>query len=229
MTVAVSHGSRADKSRHISVCLLSPHPVVLTQFQDVLSRSGIQVLVLQLLANLKPESLDRDLPAADLYVVDAHSGEAATKSLLQDILSRQPSARLLVIAETFTTESAYAFLRRGAKGLLTYSEARDHLPKATSQVTGDGFWVPRAILSGFVDQLLGDVAAERLNASAPDLTPREQQVLEALLKNFSNKEIANELHLSERTVKFHVSRLLQKFGVHRRADLIVLCYQKSRA
>jgi DNA-binding CsgD family transcriptional regulator len=41
-----------------------------------------------------------------------------------------------------------------------------------------------------------------------------------------NKEIALRLNISERTVKFHVSNLLAKFGVRRRADLILLCYQR---
>jgi DNA-binding CsgD family transcriptional regulator len=54
---------------------------------------------------------------------------------------------------------------------------------------------------------------------------REKEVLARLLENKSNKEIANVLNISERTVKFHVSNLLSKYGVQRRADLIVLCYQ----
>ncbi|HXU20708.1 MAG TPA: helix-turn-helix transcriptional regulator, partial [Verrucomicrobiae bacterium] len=47
-----------------------------------------------------------------------------------------------------------------------------------------------------------------------------------LLENLANKEVADRLHISERTVKFHVSNLLAKFGVRRRADLILLCYQR---
>ena len=43
------------------------------------------------------------------------------------------------------------------------------------------------------------------------------------------KEVAERLHISERTVKFHVSNLLAKFGVRRRADLILLCYQRRNA
>jgi DNA-binding CsgD family transcriptional regulator len=51
-------------------------------------------------------------------------------------------------------------------------------------------------------------------------------VLSGLLENLANKEVADRLHISERTVKFHVSNLLAKFGVRRRADLILLCYQR---
>jgi DNA-binding CsgD family transcriptional regulator len=51
-------------------------------------------------------------------------------------------------------------------------------------------------------------------------------VLDLLLENLSNKEIAGKLKIAEPTAKFHVSNVLTKFGVHRRADLIVLCYQQ---
>jgi DNA-binding NarL/FixJ family response regulator len=48
------------------------------------------------------------------------------------------------------------------------------------------------------------------------------------LENLANKEIASRFNISERTVKFHVSNLLSKFGVRRRADLILLCYQRRQ-
>jgi DNA-binding NarL/FixJ family response regulator len=56
------------------------------------------------------------------------------------------------------------------------------------------------------------------------MSQRERQIANALLKNLTNKEIANELNISERTVKFHVSNLLSKFKVQRRSDLLVLWY-----
>ena len=115
----------------------------------------------------------------------------------------------------------------GAKGLLTYKEAREQLPRALPLVANGGFWVPRAVLSGFVDSVLGGSHSRRLKAdTSADLSRREQEVLNSLLENLANKEIGSKLNISERTVKFHVSNLLSKFGVRRRADLILLCYQK---
>lgn len=62
-------------------------------------------------------------------------------------------------------------------------------------------------------------------AEAAKISERERQVLEALLDNLANKEIASKLGISERTVKFHVSNLLSKFGVERRQHLISRCLQ----
>jgi DNA-binding NarL/FixJ family response regulator len=60
------------------------------------------------------------------------------------------------------------------------------------------------------------------------LTRREQEVLNDLLENFSNKEIAKRLRISERTAKFHVSNVLAKYGVRRRADLILLSFTDAK-
>src|SRR4029077_5382932 len=65
--------------------------------------------------------------------------------------------------------------------------------------------------------------------SVANLSRREQEVLDSLLENLSNKEIASKLNIAERTVKFHVSNLLNKFGVRRRADLILLTFQRRMA
>ena len=66
----------------------------------------------------------------------------------------------------------------------------------------------------------------QVKLSPANITVREREVLDALLENLANKEIADRLNISERTVKFHVSSLLEKFSVRRRADLILLCLQE---
>jgi DNA-binding CsgD family transcriptional regulator len=59
------------------------------------------------------------------------------------------------------------------------------------------------------------------------LTRREKEVLDGILRSLANKEIAAELNLSERTVKFHVSSLLAKFKVHSRMELMRDASQRS--
>lgn len=63
------------------------------------------------------------------------------------------------------------------------------------------------------------VAVARNAADGIPLTKREQMILDGILKGMANKEIANALNLSVRTVKFHVSSVLLKFGVKSRSEL----------
>jgi DNA-binding NarL/FixJ family response regulator len=217
---------KATKNRTLTVCLLSPHPLVLGEFERILAKTSFRIILRQL--DQAPADLSRiDVPRADVFLVDAHAVRPATHTLIAGLLDRFPAARLMVVCEKFTEATSHSLLRMGAKGLLTYTEALEQLPDALPLVAGGGFWVARSVLSTFVDSILNDHSRRRMRIeSQAQLSRREREVLDSLLENVSNKEIANKLNISERTVKFHVSKLLSKYGVRRRADLILLCYQQ---
>jgi NarL family two-component system response regulator LiaR len=214
----------------LKVCILSPHPLALAEFSRVLSPPVFQALTTHLDSMLAPELRRLALPQAPVYVVDACGPQHVTAALIANVRERSPSARLLVVSEEFNSVESHDLLRLGAKGLLTYAEAPEQLPRALPPVAAGGFWIPRALLSAFVDSVLESTRGRRLEMeSAGELSQREQEVLDALLENLVNKEIGSRLNISERTVKFHVSNVLRKFGVRRRADLILLCYQKRKS
>ena len=215
---------KAPLPRHLSVCLLFSHPLVQAEFERLLKPRGFKFQARRLETTLVPGLEPLSLPRAQVYVIDAHAPRQAMEVLVAGIHDRYPSARQLVVAEKFSEVSAFSLLRLGAKGLLTYSEARHQLPEALESVAAGGFWVPRPLLSRFVDSILNMVGSHKVKGPA-DLSRREREVLDPLLENRSNKEIASKLNISERTVKFHVSSLLSKFGVRRRSDLILLCFQ----
>ena len=204
---------------------MSRHPLVLEELREMLSGPSFRVRV------WRPESaFPRDLsglavPRARVYVLDAQAPRPATDSLVAGLLDRFPAARLLVVAERFTDANAFPLLRLGVKGLVRYAEVRPQLPRALRAVATGGFWVSRSMLSRFLDSILSNLRGRRLLGAPGELSRREREVFDPLVENLSNKEIASKLHVSERTVKFHVSNLLTKFSVRRRADLILLCYQ----
>lgn len=201
--------------------------MVLDEFQRLLTNSGFQIVTKQLDSMLAPDLRNLEVPRAGVYVIDAHAAKQATGALLGNILDRNEGARLLVVGDKVKESDSYTLLRQGVKGIMNYDEAREQLPRALPLVAQGGFWVPRTVLSRFVDSILTTSQGRRLRGEAPtELSRREQEVLNGLLENLANKEVADRLSISERTVKFHVSNLLAKFGVRRRADLILLCYQR---
>jgi DNA-binding NarL/FixJ family response regulator len=220
---------RVSTKRGLKVCILSPHPLVLAEFSRALAGPAFDVTTRQLESTLGPDLRKVTVPHATVYVVDAaRASQPATAALIANILETAPSARLLVVAEQFSTTERHNLLRLGAKGLLTYADASGQLARALPQVARGGFWVPRSTLSEFIDSILVDQHGRRLKvATAKELSRREREVLDVLLENLANKEIASRFNISERTVKFHVSNLLAKFNVRRRADLILLCYQRQ--
>jgi DNA-binding NarL/FixJ family response regulator len=223
----MAKSSEKSNVSNLKVCVLSPHPMVLEEFKRLIESSGFQMSAKLLDSMLAPDLRHLEIPRASVYVVDAHAARQATGALLGNILERSESARLIVVADKLKESDSHAFLRQGVKGILTYEEARDQLSRALPLVAAGGFWVPRETLSRFVDSILSSTQGRRLRTDAPsELSKREQEVLSSLLENLANKEVASRLNISERTVKFHVSNLLAKFGVRRRADLILLCYQR---
>lgn len=218
---------RTNGKQPLRVCILSSHSLVLAEFARVLSSSEFQLVPRQIESALAPDLRQIAVPRALVYVLDAIPSQQATAALIANILERYPTARLLVVAEKFEQAESYSLLRQGAKGLLTYAEARDQLARALPSIAEGGFWVPRAVLSRFIDSILTNNHGQRIKTElATQLSRREHEVLDAVLENLANKEIAAKLNISERTVKFHVSNILSKFSVRRRADLILLCYQR---
>jgi DNA-binding NarL/FixJ family response regulator len=213
-------------SSKLTVCLLSPHPLVLGEFERILEKAPFKIVTQQLDSMLAPDLRNLEPPKAQVYVIDAHAAKPATGALLTNIMERFPESRLIVVGEQLNDSNSFSLLRLGVKGLLTYMEARDQLIRALPLVANGGFWVPRQLLSGFVDSILTGQGRRLKTDTVTNLSRREQEVLDSLLENLSNKEIASKLNIAERTVKFHVSNLLNKFGVRRRADLILLTFQR---
>ena len=218
------------KENALQVCLLSSHSLVLRELQRVLKKPSFNVIPRRLESTLASELRRLKIPRAIVYVVDIQAMRPSAGVLLSNILNLNAQARIIVVADKFNSAESYSLLQIGARGLLTFDEAREQLARALPLVAKGGFWVPRALLSGFVDSILprGSSRHRKID-SATKITPRQQEVLDALLQQLSNKEVGNKLDISARTVKFHVSNILSKYGVRRRSDLILLFSQRLKA
>src|SRR6201997_1878374 len=174
--------ARNSNKHHLRVCLLSPHPMVLDEFNRLLSESGFQMVSRQLDSMLAPDLRNLEVPRASVYVIDAHAARQATGALLGNILDHNAAARLLGVGDNLKEAESYTLLRQGVKGILNYKEAREQLPRALPLVASGGFWVPREVLSRFVDSILSTTQGRRLRGDSPaELSRREQEVLNGLL------------------------------------------------
>jgi DNA-binding NarL/FixJ family response regulator len=196
------------------------------QFARLLKRSEFEVVLCPelLLPDAGVEAFDACEPC--LAVIDA-SDIMATLEFVRLLRLEQRTVHLLVLLPKLEDAIASPLLRLGVKGLLTYEQAASELTRAARQVGAGMYWVPRELLTRFVESILPEVRGCKALDCEAGISRRERDVLDLLLANLSNKEIAAKLFISERTVKFHVSNLLGKFGVQRRADLIVLWMQRT--
>jgi two-component system, NarL family, response regulator LiaR len=108
----------------------------------------------------------------------------------------------------------------GIDGFVTlHKKWKTELPKATMALLRGRLWVPSEVLLAFVKQM--KTMLDRQLVAGQSLTAREGQVLQLLFRHLTNKEIAHQLNIRERTAKFHVSNLLRKLGLENRRNLLV--------
>jgi DNA-binding NarL/FixJ family response regulator len=225
------HGRDGENSEHHpaprqKLFLFCSHPMAEEQFVRLLGHSDFDLVLCHdlVLPEVGSEAFDGLEPC--LAVIDA-SDVMASLEFVRVLRLEQRTAHLLVLLPKLEDAIASPLLRLGVKGLLTYQQAPRELIRAAHQVGAGMYWVPRELLTRFVESILPEVRGCKALDCEANISRREREVLDLLLANLSNKEIAARLFISERTVKFHVSNLLSKFNVQRRADLIVLWMQRT--
>lgn len=149
-------------------------------------------------------------------------GIAATEQILE---SDCPS-RVLVMTTFDLDEHALGALRAGASGFLLKDTPPEDLISAIRSVAAGDAVVSPKVTRRLLSRMIGDDPAPKRAPEVLDvLTEREHEVLEHVAAGLSNAEIARGLHLSEATVKTHVSRMLTKLGLRDRVQAVVLAYE----
>ncbi|OZM71379.1 DNA-binding response regulator [Amycolatopsis antarctica] len=140
------------------------------------------------------------------------------------------TARVLVMT-TFDLDSyVYAALRGGASGFLLKDTPPAHLVSALRSVAAGDAVVSPSVTRRLLDRFVGSSGGPvRDPASLKVLTEREHEVLVLVARGLSNSEIAQELFLSEATVKTHVGRILAKLDLRDRVQAVVLAYETGLA
>jgi len=156
-------------------------------------------------------------PEIGYMVVDLHASSGL--EILETIRRARPDVRLIVIGPVGDHELIMNSIVAGARGYLDLTAGPEMVRQAVDAVTSGSIWAPRRLLSRLIDRLL------KLPDSSPvvstQLTLRERQVLELILLARSNREIAAQLGIEERTVKSYVSRLMRKTGADNRIKLTI--------
>ena len=156
-------------------------------------------------------------PDVDYLIVDLNSS-AGKLSILNSVRRHRPKLRLIVIGPEDNDQLIEDAIIAGARAYLGSSASPQSVRLAIEVVVSGSIWAPRRLLSSLIDRLL----AQPQSPHAPaHVTPREREVLELILLAQSNREIARQLGIEERTVKAHVGRLMRKTGAENRIELSI--------
>ena len=162
----------------------------------------------------------------DLILMDIRMPELDGLEATRRVLAGRPDARVLILTPFDLDEYVYEALRSGASGFLLKDEPPEQLIAGVRTVaSGDGLLSPSV-----TTRVISEFARGRQGRPRPEfdeLTGRELDVFRLLVRGLSNAEIAGELHLSDTTVKTHVTHVLRKLDVRDRVHAVVLAYESG--
>lgn len=202
---------------NIRVLLADDHPIVRSGIRALLERaSDIEVVgealdgdqVLALVGELAPDVLllDMQMPGMNGVEVARQLQEAATQ------------VRILALSAYDDERYIEGLLNCGAAGYLTKEEALDTIVEAVRGVArGEEGWLSRSVTAKVV----------RNRRAGNELSERERDVLRMLAKGRSNGQIALELGIAERTVRFHLHNIYDKLNLSGRGEVIAWAVRKG--
>lgn len=153
----------------------------------------------------------------DVLLLDLEMPGVDGIETLQRLKKMNVRARSIVFTVFDTDDRIVSAMRAGAMGYLLKGAPREDVFRAVRVVNEGGSLLEPAVASRFLDSI-----------NDPDaLTARQKEVLNLIATGLLNKEIADRLYISERTVKFHVSEVLAKLGAGNRTEAVAIATEKG--
>jgi DNA-binding NarL/FixJ family response regulator len=211
------------ESERISVFIVDDHPVVRDGLVAILSTQADFLISGEAASGQEALAQFEDI-GPDVVLLDLEMPGMDGVEVIQRLRLIQPEVRIVVFTAFDTDERILSALRAGAKGYLLKGSPRAELFAAIRIVHGGGSLLQPVVASRLLDQL---TETDGGALPAEELTPREQEVLVLLAQGKQNKEIAAELVITERTVKFHISSILAKLGAGNRTEAVTIALQQG--
>jgi len=175
----------------------------------------------RLARQLKPDILLLDL------AMPRHPGLEALREMSS--ASNQNAVRVILLTAAAEKAQIVEALQLGARGIVLKDSATQLLLKAIHTVMAGEYWVGRESVSNLVQYLrtLVQSSGEEARQKKFGLTPRELEIVSAVVAGYSNKETAEYFKISEDTVKHHLSNIFDKLGVYTRLELALFAVNQS--
>ena len=179
---------------------------------DVVGEAGTVAEAVDVVATAEP----------DLVLLDLRLGEEEGVDVARQLRERGSAVTILMLSVHDTSRNLREALGAGADGYLLKSVGGEDLAAGIRKaVAGE-----TVIGQEFVPKLLED-AQRGMPMGTPDVTKREQEVLELLADGRGNREIAESLGISARTAQKHLENLFKKFNVHDRTELVAHAFRRG--
>jgi DNA-binding NarL/FixJ family response regulator len=207
----------------LRILIADDHEVVREGLAGMLSTQPDFTIVAQATDGVEAVELATRL-APDVVLMDLEMPRLDGAQAIREILSVMPGTKVIVLTAYDTDERIIQAVQAGARGYLLKGVPREDLFNGIRLVSKGQSLLHPAIAGKLLDHV-GQL--HRSESVQESLTDREQEVLELVAGGLRNKDIAARLFITERTVKFHVSVILQKLGVATRTEAVRVALQRG--
>jgi DNA-binding NarL/FixJ family response regulator len=213
----------------IKVLITDDQALVRTGFRMILDAEDDIEVVGEAADGLEAIAATKEQPP-DVILMDVRMPNMNGIEATREIVDKEDAdpIRVLILTTFDLDEYVYDALRAGASGFLLKDAPPEELVHAVRVVAqGDALIAP-SITKRLIEEISQRPARQASSPKALEsLTQRELEVLQLVARGLSNHEIAQELFVSETTVKTHVGRVLMKLGLRDRVQAVVLAYESG--
>jgi DNA-binding NarL/FixJ family response regulator len=206
----------AGNAGRLRVMLVDDHALVRAAVRQALTAPDIEIVAesataeetLRIAPELRPDVLLLDIDLPGMSGVE----------LVRELAPRLPATRIVMLTVSTSRDNLLDALRFGAAGYLTKDLAGDALLRSVRGIRRGDLPMPRALAAQAIEHFARGAIASRTDSGLDSLSGREREVLRLLEDGLTDREIAEALTISIRTVESHVSAVLRKLGVRNRAE-----------
>ena len=173
-----------------------------------------------------------DLLLIEQSILEQHLQSNLSDTFLDLFRNTFPGLRFIVFGRDISNDHLHRMLGIGVRGFIDSTTTRNVLAHAIEEVYSGGYWLGQKPLEQLIyasvnmEKIIEQGIQDKIQTLLDMLSRRESEVLQRVLEGMSTREIADDLSLSEQSIKLHLGRLFRKFEVTNRSQLILMTLQR---
>ncbi|MGA2159271.1 MAG: response regulator transcription factor [Dehalococcoidia bacterium] len=207
----------------IKILIVDDHPVVREGIGSMLKREPDFKIVGEAINGLEAIERVREL-SPDVVLMDLRMPEMDGVEAITKIKEEKPEVKFIILTTYSDDEYIFKGIAAGARAYLLKDAPREELFKAIRAVSRGESLIQPVVASRLLDRL---AELSKKTPSAEMLSERELEVLRLMASGVSNKDIAEQLSITQSTVKTHITSIFQKLNVTTRTEAVTTALRKG--
>jgi two-component system response regulator NreC len=155
-----------------------------------------------------------------ILIINIHSYNINLVNIIRNIKSALPAIRILIMSVHQDEEIVLKIIKAGTNGFLARDTSRDELIEAIYSLRNGHDYFSNSITILLVNKYIGRLKTDEEHSAVRNLSSREIEIMKMWGNSFTNKEIADRLFISVRTVETHKNHIMQKLNLKTSVDLV---------